>query len=115
AAKYALPVPRGEGAPSVLFAKVPAAIAAGTLANNTLGAPSPRGTGNAYFAADGVTPIDGNYNNLGRWSLMRLTDQNRFLLDQGWKTMRDVVPTNAAGQYDPNGDYYDLIYEDFSY
>lgn len=91
------------------------AIAAGTLANNTLGAPSPRGTGNAYFAADGVTPIDGNYNNLGRWSLMRLTDQNRFLLDQGWKSMRDVVTTNAAGQYDPNGDYYDLIYEDFSY
>lgn len=91
------------------------AIIAGTLANTTLGAPSPRGTGNAYFDTDGVTPIDGNYNNLGRWSLMRLTDQNRFLLDQGWKTMRDVVPTNAAGQYDPNGEYYDLIYEDFSF
>ncbi|MBD1420904.1 SusC/RagA family TonB-linked outer membrane protein [Sphingobacterium chuzhouense] len=91
------------------------AIKIGTLANNTLGAPGPRGTGNAYFAADGTTPLDGNYVNEGRWSLMRLTDQNRFLLDQGWRTMRDAVPTNAAGHYDPNGEYYDLIYEDFNY
>ncbi len=91
------------------------AIKQGTLANNTLGAAGPRGTGNAYFAADGVTPLDGNYVNQGRWSLMRLTDQNRFLLDQGWKTMKDAVPTNAAGNYDPNGEYYDLIYEDFNY
>jgi TonB-linked SusC/RagA family outer membrane protein len=91
------------------------AIKAGTLANNTLSAPSPRGTGNAYFAADGVTPLDGNYDNTARWSLMRLSDQNRFLLEQGWKTMRDVVPTNTNGDYDPNGEYYDLIYEDFSY
>lgn len=91
------------------------AIASGTLPNTTLGSPGPRGTGNAYFAADGVTPLDGNYVNEARWSLMRLTDQNRFLLDEGWKTMRDVIPTNAAGNYDPNGEYYDLIYEEFSY
>lgn len=91
------------------------AIKAGTLANNTLGAPGPRGTGNKYFAADGVTPLDGNYVNEGRWSVMRLTDENRFLLDQGWKTMKDAVPTNAAGNYDANGDYYDLIFEDFNY
>lgn len=91
------------------------AIKLGTLANSTLGAPGPRGTGNAYFAADGTTPLDGNYVNEGRWSLMRLNDQNRFLLDQGWKTVRDVIPTNAAGNYDPNGDYHDLIYEDFNY
>lgn len=90
------------------------AIKNGTLAN-TLGDPGPRGTGNAYFAADGVTPLDGNYVNEARWSLMRLTDQNRFLLDQGWKTMKDVIPTNAVGNYDPNGQYYDLIYEEFSY
>lgn len=91
------------------------AIKAGTLANTALGSPGPRGTGNAYFAADGVTPLDGNYVNEGRWSVMRLTDQNRFLLDQGWKTLRDVVPTNASGNYDPNGDYYDLIYQEFNY
>ena len=91
------------------------AIKMGTLANNTLGAPGPRGTGNAYFAADGTTPLDGNYVNEGRWSLMRLNDQNRFLLDQGWRTTRDAVPTDAAGNYDPNGQYYDLIYEDFNY
>jgi TonB-linked SusC/RagA family outer membrane protein len=91
------------------------AINMGTLANNSLGAPGPRGTGNAYFANDGVTPLDGNYVNAGRWSLMRLNDQNRFLLDQGWKTMKDAVPTNAAGNYDANGEFYDLIYEDFNY
>ncbi|QBQ40954.1 SusC/RagA family TonB-linked outer membrane protein [Sphingobacterium psychroaquaticum] len=91
------------------------AIKSGTLPNTTLGSPGPRGTGNKYFAADGVTPLDGNYANEARWSLMRLTDQNRFLLDQGWKTMKDVIPTNAAGNYDANGQFYDLIYEDFSY
>ncbi len=91
------------------------AIKNGTLANTTLSAPGPRGTGNRYFANDGVTPLDGNYVNEGRWSLMRLTDQNRFLLDQGWKTMKDAVPTNAAGNYDANGQYYDLIFEDFNY
>ncbi|TJZ60373.1 SusC/RagA family TonB-linked outer membrane protein [Sphingobacterium olei] len=91
------------------------AIKQGTLGNNTLGAPGPRGTGNAYFDTDGVTPLDGNYVNAGRWSLMRLTDQNRFLLDQGWKAMKDAVPTNMAGNYDPNGELHDLIYEDFSY
>ncbi|MGV3761271.1 SusC/RagA family TonB-linked outer membrane protein [Parapedobacter sp.] len=91
------------------------AIIAGTLPNTTLGSPGPRGTGNAYFGADGVTPLDGNYANQARWSLMRLTDQNRFLLDEGWQTMKDVIPTNSAGNYDPNGEYYDLIYEAFSY
>lgn len=91
------------------------AIKSGTLPNTTLGSPGPRGTGNTYFAADGVTPLDGNYDNAARWSLMRLTDQNRFLLDQGWKSMRDVIPTNAAGNYDPNGEYHDLIYEEFNY
>ncbi len=91
------------------------AIKAGTLANTALGSPGPRGTGNAYFAADGVTPLDGNYVNEGRWSVMRLTDQNRFLLDQGWKTLHDVVPTNAGGNYDPSGEYYDLIYQEFNY
>ncbi|SKB89262.1 TonB-linked outer membrane protein, SusC/RagA family [Sphingobacterium nematocida] len=91
------------------------AIKAGTLANTALGNPGPRGTGNAYFGSDGKTPLDGNYVNQGRWSLMRLTDENRFLLDQGWKQMKDVVPTNTAGNYDANGQFYDLIYEDFNY
>lgn len=92
-----------------------AAIQAGTLANTALGNPGARGTGNVYFGPDGKTPLDGNYVNEARWSVMRLTDQNRFLLDQGWKSLKDVVPTNAAGNYDANGQYYDLIYEDFNY
>ena len=91
------------------------AIKSGTLPNNALGSPGPRGTGNVYFDTDGKTPLDGNYDNRARWSLMRLTDQNRFLLDQGWKTMKDVIPTDAAGNYSANGNYYDLIFDDFSY
>lgn len=91
------------------------AIKAGTLANTTLGSPSPRGTGNLYFGPDGTTPLDGNYDTRARWSLMRLTDQNRFLLNEGWKTMRDVVPTDISGNYDPDGQYYDLVYEEFNY
>src|SRR5690606_22841124 len=47
------------------------AIKAGTLANTTLGSPSPRGTGNLYFGPDGTTPLDGNYDTRARWSLMR--------------------------------------------
>lgn len=91
------------------------AIKNGTIAASTLGAVGPRGTGNLYFHPTTGEPLDGNYDNRAVWSLMRLTDQNRFLLDEGWQTMKDPVPTNSTGAYDPNGQYYDLIYKNFNY
>lgn len=50
----------------------------------------PFGLGNQYFDATGV-PIDGNKSALGIWSPMRLTDDLRFLLNQGWQSMIDPV------------------------
>ncbi len=88
----------------------------GTIASNTaLSAVGPRSTGNVYKDAAGNI-VDGNYSNTAIWSTMRLTDINRELLSQpGWKSMKDAVPTNAAGNYDPNGTFADLIYKDFNY
>jgi TonB-linked SusC/RagA family outer membrane protein len=88
----------------------------GTVASNTaLSAVGPRGTGNLYKDAVGNI-LDGNYDNRAIWSVMRLNDINKELLAQpGWKTMKDAVPTNAAGNYDANGTYADLIYKDFNY
>lgn len=80
-----------------------------------LGIVGPRGTGNLYFAPGTTTPLDGNYDSRARWSTMRLTDENRFLLNEGWQTMKDPVPTNAAGAYDPNGTYADLIFQEFNF
>ena len=57
-----------------------------TLGNNT-----PYGTGNRYFADDGVTPLDGNKSNLAIYSTMNYTPDLAFLLDQGWETMTDPV------------------------
>ncbi|MGK2863243.1 MAG: SusC/RagA family TonB-linked outer membrane protein, partial [Chitinophagaceae bacterium] len=89
----------------------------GTIASNSaLSNVGPRATGNLY--KDPVTGdiLDGNYDNRAIWSVMRLNDVNRELLNQpGWKTMKDAVLTNAAGNYDPNGSYADLIYKDFNY
>ncbi|MEO6134297.1 MAG: SusC/RagA family TonB-linked outer membrane protein [Ginsengibacter sp.] len=88
----------------------------GTVASNSaLSAVGPRSTGNIY--KDGAGNIlDGNYDNKAVWSVMRLNDVNRELLNQpGWKTMKDAVLTNASGNYDPNGTYADLIYKDFNY
>lgn len=92
------------------------AIKNGTMSATTLGAVGPRGTGNLYKDAAGVI-LDGNYDSRAVWSTMRLTDVNRELLNsgQGWKIMKDAVPTNSAGAYDPNGTYADLIYNDFNY
>lgn len=88
----------------------------GTFASNTaLSAVGPRSTGNLYKDAAGNI-LDGNYNSGAIWSTMRLTAVNQELLSKpGWKTMKDAVPTNAAGNYDPNGTYADLIYKDFNY
>lgn len=52
---------------------------------------TPFGTGNKYFADDGVTPLDGNRNSNAIWSPMIYTDNLAFLLDEGWKTMTDPV------------------------
>lgn len=89
----------------------------GTISSNSaLSGVGPRATGNLY--KDPVTGeiLDGNYDNRAIWSVMRLNDVNRELLNQpGWKTMKDAVPTNASGNYDPNGTFADLIYKDFNY
>ncbi|HRP33588.1 MAG TPA: SusC/RagA family TonB-linked outer membrane protein [Agriterribacter sp.] len=89
----------------------------GTVSSNSaLSGVGPRATGNKY--KDPVTGniLDGNYDNRAVWSVMRLNDDNRELLNQpGWKQMKDAVPTNGDGNYDPNGTYADLIYKDFNY
>jgi TonB-linked SusC/RagA family outer membrane protein len=91
------------------------AILNGTLGATNVAGVGPRGTGNLYKDANGNI-LDGNYDSRAIWSVMRLTDVTRELLNQpGWKTMTDVIKTNAAGNYDPNGTYYDLIYKDFNY
>ncbi|MFT3946418.1 MAG: SusC/RagA family TonB-linked outer membrane protein [Agriterribacter sp.] len=92
------------------------AIKNGTQNPGLLGAVGPRGTGNLYKDADGNI-LNGNYDNRAVWSTMVLNDVNRELLnsEQGWKTMKDAVPTNDAGAYDPNGTIKDLIYKDFNY
>lgn len=91
------------------------AIINGTRPASELAAPQPYGTGNLYKDAVTGALIDGNYNSRGWWSTMRLTNDNQSLLNQGWKTMKDPVPTNAQGYYDPNGQYADLIYSEFNY
>ncbi|WP_373759663.1 SusC/RagA family TonB-linked outer membrane protein [Bacteroides heparinolyticus] len=58
---------------------------------STLKGATPYGTGNSYFAADGVTPLDGNKTSTAVWSPMIYTDKLSFLLDQGWRTMTDPV------------------------
>lgn len=91
------------------------AIKNGTLAVSNLAGAGPRGTGNVYKDASGNI-LDGNYDSRAIWSVMRLDNINQELLNQtGWKQMKDPVKTNAAGNYDPNGTYADLIYKDFNY
>jgi len=89
----------------------------GTVASNSaLSGVGPRATGNMYKDPNTGNILDGNYDNRAIWSVMRLNDVNRELLNKpGWKQMKDAVPTNASGNYDPNGTYADLIYKDFNY
>lgn len=92
------------------------AIVSGNQAPSSLSIVGPKSTGNLY--KDPVTGqiLDGNYDSRAIWSVMRLNDVNRELLGQpGWKQMKDAVPTNAAGDYDPNGTFADLLYKDFNY
>ena len=58
---------------------------------SSLTSATPYGTGNAYFASDGVTPLDGNKTSSAIWSTMKYTDNLSFLLDQGWQTMIDPI------------------------
>ncbi|WP_425487974.1 SusC/RagA family TonB-linked outer membrane protein [Microbacter margulisiae] len=70
---------------------------------STLSAATPYGTGNQYFASDGVTPLDGNVTSAAIWSPMLLNDQNKFLLQKGWKQMTDPIYGNQ------------IIYQDFNW
>lgn len=58
---------------------------------SSLTSATPYGTGNAYFASEGVTPLDGNKTSSAIWSTMKYTDNLAFLLDQGWQTMIDPI------------------------
>jgi len=81
-----------------------------------LNSSGPRGTGNVYKNAAGAI-IDGNYDINALFSPMFLSDANRELLNagRGWKVMKDAIPTNAAGAYDPAGTIKDILYKEFSY
>jgi TonB-linked SusC/RagA family outer membrane protein len=76
----------------------------------------PRGTGNIYKNAAGAI-VDGNYDLNALFSPMVLSDANRELLNtgKGWKVMKDAIPTNATGAYDPTGTIKDILYKEFSY
>ena len=91
------------------------AIKNGTLGASNVAGVGPRGTGNMYKDASGNV-LDGNYDSRAIWSVMRLDNVTQELLSQpGWKQMKDPIKTNTAGNYDPNGTNYDLIYKDFNY
>jgi len=81
-----------------------------------LNSSGPRGTGNLYKNSNGNI-LDGNYDLNALFSPMFLTDANRELLasGQGWRVMKDAIPTNAAGQFDPNGTFKDILFKEFSY
>jgi TonB-linked SusC/RagA family outer membrane protein len=92
------------------------AIKNGTLAASNVAGVGPRGTGNMYKDPTTGAILDGNYDSRAIWSVMRLSATNQELLSKpGWKQMKDPLKTNAAGNYDPAGTNYDLIYKDFNY
>ena len=60
--------------------------------SNTIGltGAQPYGTGNAYFAADGITPLENTTNSI--WSTMYYDDKYKFLIENhGWQKMKDPV------------------------
>ena len=80
----------------------------GTIANLTTA--SPFGTGNKYWDPSNPTqPLDGNKSTLAIWSPMILTDDLRFLLDQGWKKMTDPVYGNEIiySEFDRSSSAFD--------
>jgi TonB-linked SusC/RagA family outer membrane protein len=67
----------------------------GAGVQSNLNGAQPYGTGNRYWnPANPTMPLDGNKSSLAIWSPMFLTDDLRFLLDKGWKTMIDPVTGN---------------------
>src|SRR5690606_31182727 len=62
----------------------------GTGQQANLNNAQPFGLGNKYFDDNGIA-IDGNKSSQGIWSPMRLTDDLRFLLNEGWKSMIDPI------------------------
>ena len=70
-----------DGADYLYYLRM-AAYRSGNIAS--LSAPGPYGTGNVYDA-------NGNESAEGVYSTMFLTDENRFLLDQGYKSMTDPI------------------------
>jgi len=64
----------------------------GATTMTSLTAAQPYGTGNAYFdPANPTVPLDGNLDGRAIWSPMLLTDNNKFLLQKGWKSMTDPI------------------------
>ncbi len=74
----------------------------GVTTMGSLASATPYGTGNQYYASDGVTPLDGNVTSLAVWSPMILSSQNNFLLKQGWKQMTDPIYGNQIIYNDYN-------------
>lgn len=71
---------------------------------NSLTQPVAYGTGNLYFDPKNPSVVlDGNKDTRAVWSPMLLSDQNKFLLDQGYKVMKDPVYGS------------DIIYKEFNY
>lgn len=58
---------------------------------SSLAGATPYGTGNKYFAADGITPLDGNKDARAVYSTMPYDPKYDFLLKQGWEVMDDPV------------------------
>ena len=74
----------------------------GAANSGTLNQAKPYGTGNLYWdPANPTVPLDGNKTANAIWSPMIYADNLAFLLDKGWKKMKDPI-TGA-----------DIIYSDF--
>lgn len=59
---------------------------------NSLGQAQPYGTGNLYWDPQNPNvPLDGNQTTQAIWSPMLLTEDVRFLLNEGWQSMIDPV------------------------
>lgn len=78
----------------------------GITNTGSLSGAQPYGTGNKYFDNNGNV-LNGNKSNLAVWSPMVYTDDLAFLLNKGWKKMRDPL----AG-LDPAYDQ-DIIFKEF--
>ena len=74
----------------------------GSTVMTNLKTTQPYGTGNLYFdPANPTVALDGNKDGRAIWSPMIMADNLKFLLNNGWKTMKDPV----------YGD--DIIYSEF--